>query len=109
MSDHFLRRASGASLPFLIWAAHFGFCYIVAAAQCTPGGWRPEGPNPYLLGAATVAALAACVWIGIAAHRRLKASSRKQFTDYVAGIGAVLSVIAIVWTGIPVLLVRGCA
>jgi len=109
MSDHFLRRASGASLPFLIWAAHFAFCYIVAAAQCTPGAWRPDGPNPYLLVGATVLALAACAWIGMAAKRRLDASKRKAFTDYVAAVGAVLSMIAIVWTGIPVLLVHGCA
>ena len=109
MSDHFLRRATGAALPFLIWAAHFGFCYIVATAQCTPGAWRPEGPNPTLLGAVTVAALAACVWIGIAAQRRLRAAPRKEFTDYVAAASAVLSFIAVVLTAIPVLLVRGCA
>ena len=109
MSDHFLRRASGAALPFLIWAAHFGFCYIVASAQCTPGGWRPDGPNPYLLGGVTVLALAACAWLGLAAQKRLRAAKRKEFTDHVAAASAVLSFIAIMWTGIPVLLVRGCA
>lgn len=109
MSDQFFRRATRASLPFLIWAAHFGFCYSLAAAQCTPGAWRPGGPNPWLLGGVTVLALAACAWAAIAAWKRLRAPGSKEFTDYVGAASGVLALIAIVLTGIPVLLVSGCA
>jgi len=107
MDERFFRRATRASLPFLIWAAHFGFSYIVAAAQCTPGAWRPAGPNPWLLGGVTLLALLVCAWIGAAAGKRLRQGST-EFVDYVAAASAVLAVVAIAWSGIPVLLVSGC-
>lgn len=108
MNDHFFRRATRASLPFLIWAAHFGFAYIVAASQCTPGAWRAEGPNPWLLGGATLLSMAACAWVGALAGKRLRQGS-DEFVDYVGAASAVLAFIAVAWTGIPVLLVSGCA
>lgn len=108
MNDRFFARATRAGLPFLIWATHFAFCYIVAAAQCTPGAWRPQGPNPWLLGGVTVLALAACVWCGVLAAGRLRAGA-SDFVDYVAAASAVLAFIAIGWMAIPVLLVSGCA
>ena len=108
MDDQFFRRATRASLPFLVWAAHFGFSYIVAAAQCTPGAWRPEGPNPWLLGGVTLLALAVCVWSGVTGGKRLRQGST-EFVDYVAAASAVLAFVAIAWAGIPVLLVTGCA
>jgi len=108
MDDRFFRRATRASLPFLVWAAHFGFSYIVAAAQCTPGAWRPEGPNHWLLGGVTLLALAICVWSGAAAGKRLRQGST-EFVDYVAAASAGLAFVAIMWAGIPVLLVTGCA
>ena len=108
MDDRFFARATRASLPLLIWAAHFAFCYIVAAAQCTPGAWRPAGPNVWLLGGVTVLALIGCAWSGAAAGKRLRAGST-EFMDYVAAASAVLAFVAVAWIGIPVLLVRGCA
>jgi len=108
MDDRFFSRATRASLPLIIWASHFAFSYIVATAQCTPGGWRPEGPNPWLLGGVTLLAIAACAWIGAAAGRRLRAGS-SDFVDYVAAASAVLALVAIAWSGMPVLLVSGCA
>ena len=108
MNDHFFGRATRASLPFLIWAAHFGFAYIVAASQCTPGAFRAAGPNPWLLGGATLLSMAACAWVGALACKRLRQGS-EEFVDYVAAASAVLAVVAVAWTGIPVLLVTGCA
>ena len=106
--DDFFARATRAALPFLIWAVHFAFVYIVAAAQCTPGAWRAEGPNPWLLGGATLLSMAACVWAGALAGKRLQQGS-DEFVDYVAAASAVLATVAVAWTGIPVLLVSGCA
>jgi hypothetical protein len=108
MSDHFFSRATRASLPLLIWGAHFAFAYIVAASQCTPGALRAAGPNPWLLGGATLLSMAACVWAGALAGRRLRQGS-DEFVDYVGAASAVLAVVAVAWTGIPVLLVTGCA
>jgi hypothetical protein len=108
MSDHFFSRATRASLPLLIWGAHFAFAYIVAASQCTPGALRAAGPNPWLLGGATLLSMAACVWVGALAGKRLRQGS-DEFVDYVGAASAVLAVVAVAWTGIPVLLVIGCA
>jgi hypothetical protein len=106
--EHFLRRALHATLPLLIWIAHFAFSYGLVAAQCSPVGLRPGGPDRLLLGGVTVAALAACALL---AWRR-----RGALLDRQAGLarrtGAVLSVlalIAIAWAGLAILLVQGCA
>jgi hypothetical protein len=108
VSDHFLPRATRASLPFLIWAVHFGFAYIVAASQCTPGAFRAEGPNPWILGGATLLSMAACVWAGALSGKRLRQGS-EDFVDYVGAASAVLATVAVAWTGIPVLVASGCA
>jgi len=52
--------------------------------------------------------LAVCVWSGAAAGKRLRQGST-EFVDYVAAASAVLAFVAIAWTGMPVLLVTGCA
>ena len=57
---------------------------------------------------ATLLALAVCVWSGAAAGKRLRQGST-EFVDYVAAASAVLAFVAIAWTGMPVLLVSGCA
>lgn len=108
MHDHFFVRLARATLPFVIWALHFALCYGLAAAQCTPGGWRPEGPNRLLLGVATVAALGACLWLGWRARQRLRAN-QDGLSDWAAVAGTALAVVAIAWSGLPLLLVGGCA
>lgn len=107
MRDHFFVRLMRGSLPLLIWAAHFALCYGLAAAQCTPGGMRPGGPNRLLLGVATVAALAACLWLGWRARARLREPDA-GLSDWSAVAAAVLAFMAIAWNGIPLLLVAGC-
>jgi hypothetical protein len=52
--------------------------------------------------------MAACVWVGALAGKRLRQGS-DEFVDYVGAASAVLAVVAVAWTGIPVLLVTGCA
>jgi hypothetical protein len=101
--EHFFRRVLRATLPLLIWMAYFAFSYGLAAAQCSPGGLRAGGPDRALLGAVTAAALLA--W------RR-----RAAFKDRQAGLAgragallALLALVAIAWSGLPLLLVHGCA
>jgi hypothetical protein len=53
--EHFVRRVLHATLPLLIWIAHFGFSYGLAAAQCSPVGLRAGGPDRLLLGVVTAA------------------------------------------------------
>jgi hypothetical protein len=103
-----MRRALWTILPLLIWIGHFAFSYALAAAQCTPAGLRQDGPDRLLLGVVTLAALAVCAWL---AWR-----GRGALLDRDAGLAqragallAVLALVAIAWSGMPLLLVAGCA
>ncbi|MBQ5946327.1 hypothetical protein [Massilia sp. ST3] len=108
MHDHFFVRLARATAPLVIWALHFALCYGLAAAQCTPGGMRAGGPDRVLLGVATVLALGACVWLGWRARGRLREPS-VGLSGYAAVASALLAVIGIAWSGMPLLMVAGCA
>jgi hypothetical protein len=106
--EGFWRRVLQAGLPLLIWIVHFAFSYGLAAAQCSPRGLRPGGPDRVLLGVVTIAALAACALL--AWRRRGAFSSRAAgLAQRVGAVLAVLAFIAIAWAGMPLLLVGGCA
>ena len=111
MDDHFWRRLGRGTLPLLVWAAHFTFCYLLAAAQCTPAAMRSGGPDRVLLGGVTVVALAVCAWLAWRERGMLREDVREKagLLDWAAALGAVMAFVAIVWTGLPVLLVEGCA
>lgn len=109
MNDHFFIRVLRATLALDIWALHFALCYGLAAAQCTPAWQHPGGPSRLLLGVATVAAVAACTWVGWRARARLHGTRRDTLVDYSAVAGSVLAGVAIAWNGIPLLLASGCA
>jgi hypothetical protein len=95
-------------LPLLIWIVHFAFSYGLAAAQCSPVGLRPGGPDRLLLGGVTAAALLACALL---AWRRRGAlfERRAGLAERSGALLAVLALIAIAWAGMPLLLVDGCA
>jgi hypothetical protein len=106
--ESFWRRALAATLPLLVWSVHFAFTYGVAAAQCTPAAMRPGGPDRVLLGAVTLAAVGACAWLAWRARgvpRRIDAG----LLDWARLVLAVLALVAVAWTGVPLLLVAGCA
>jgi hypothetical protein len=109
MHDHFWRQLTRGTLPLLVWAAHFIFCYLLAAAQCTPAAMRAGGPDRVLLGAVTVVALAVCAWLAWRERGILQARENAGLLDWAAALGAVLAFVAIMWTGLPILLVEGCA
>lgn len=109
MHDRFFRQLARGTLPLVVWAAHFTFCYLLAAAQCTPAVMRPGGPDRVLLGVATVAALAVCLWLAWRERGILRDPQAAGLLDWAAALGAVLAVVGIVWTGLPILLVSGCA
>ena len=111
MGDHFFRQLTRGTLPLLVWGAHFMFCYVLAAAQCTPAAMRAGGPDRLLLGGVTVAALAVCAWLAWRERGMLRDGAREQagLLDWAAALGAVLAFVAIMWTGMPILLVDGCA
>ena len=109
MGDHFFRQLVRGTLPLLVWAAHFTFCYLLAAAQCTPALMRTGGPDRVPLAVATVAALAACGYLLWRERGILRDAQVAGLLDWAAALGAVLALVGIVWTGLPLLLVKGCA
>jgi hypothetical protein len=106
--EGFWRRVLQATLPLLVWIAHFAFSYGLAAAQCAPGGLRPGGPDRVLLGAVTAVALAACA---LMAWRRRGALLDREagLAERVGAVLAVLALVAIGWAGLALSLVGGCA
>ncbi|MDK6075608.1 hypothetical protein [Massilia varians] len=109
MQDHFFRQLMRGTLPLLVWAAHFTFCYLLAAAQCTPAVMRTGGADRLLLGIATVAALAACLWLAWRERGILRNATEAALLDWAAALGAVLAFVGILWTGMPIFFVSGCA
>lgn len=106
--EGFWRRACLVTLPLMVWIVHFAFSFGLAAAQCSPAGLRPGGPDRLLLGVVTAAALAVCALL---AWRR-----RGLLLDRQAGLAqragawlAVLALVGVAWVGLPLLLVSGCA
>ncbi|MEX5745130.1 hypothetical protein [Massilia sp. X63] len=111
MHDHFFRQLLRGTLPLLVWATHFTFCYLLAAAQCTPASMRTEGPDRMLLGAATAAALGLCLWLAWRERAILRpgAGAAAGLLDWAAALSALLALVGITWTGLPLLLAGGCA
>lgn len=106
--EHFFRRLLRGILPLLVWLLHFAFCYGLAAYQCTPAAMREGGPDRTLLGAATVAALVVCAWLTWRA-RGVPMRRDAGLLEWATFLMAALSLVAVTWNAVPVLLVAGCA
>jgi len=109
MEDRFWKQLLRGTLPLLVWAAHFAFCYLLAAAQCTPAAMRAGGPDRGVMIVATVLALLVCAWLMWRERGIMKAASAAPLLDWSAALGALLAFVGIIWTGLPLLLVQGCA
>lgn len=100
-----LRMSSGV----LIWAAHFlaiyGFTAIACARGFASAQWLGMGVLPLTIGAATAVAASALAAIVVQAMR----TGRSSFTEWMAAALAGLALIAVLWEGLAVLLVPGCA
>jgi hypothetical protein len=112
--EGFWKRVLWATLPLLVWIVHFAFSYGLAAAQCSPVGMRPGGPDRLVLAASTLGAFALCALLAWRACRTLSRHRRQEgraagLADRAALLLALLALIAIAWGGMPLLLVAGCA
>jgi hypothetical protein len=106
--EAFWRRLVSGTLPLLVWIAHFAFTYGLAASQCTPAALRAGGPDRALAGVVTVIAIGACAWLAWRA-RGVPARRDAGVLDWSRFVLAVLALVAVAWTGVPLLLVAGCA
>jgi hypothetical protein len=86
----------------LVWAAHFFALYAIASILET------SLPARLLTGLATIVGFATDIWLLRRALSRLRddaAGPTEQWTDSVAALGAGLSAVAVLWQGLPALLV----
>jgi hypothetical protein len=111
--DHLFKNMLLATAPLLVWAAHFFFSYAFVAAACVAG-----------LDSATIAGmpiletgllLASMLALGTAAAllwRPLRRVCRRGGSDRLidtAKVGsAMLALIGIAWTSLPMLMLKGC-
>jgi biotin transporter BioY len=100
----------------IVWALHFVLVYAVVGLSCErPFTLGRQAAGIWLV-AATLVALGAVVAIGLAAlsvwrrdHRHSDpAATRRRFMASVAGLLAMLSLIAIIMTVLPVFLLPSC-
>lgn len=106
MLDGLPRQVLLGTLPLLIWSAHFALCYALVAARCSPGG-RGEGAMqaPLLIGASLLAlgACAALLW-----HAARAWPIEARLMDWARAGGALLALVGIAWTSLPLLMLDGC-
>ena len=104
--DRLLTRTLAAVLPLVVWGVHFFFCYAWAAVACQRGGDPAWG-----LGAVSVLALGAAALLCARALRRVcrQGGAAPALHDWATLVTAALSLVAIAWTCVPMLMVDLCS
>ena len=93
-----------------IWGAHLGAVYGWTALACarhlSDATLFGLGVVPFAIGAVTILAVAAAAAVLLAAVRgRRSADETRDFTDNLSALGSALALVAIVWSGLPAVLV----
>lgn len=100
--DRFISRLLHNTAPLLIWIGHFFFCYLYLAIE--GGGAGACGTSMPVVAAVSLPALAGLVWIIHGAARRVYAQpGLTPLSDWTRLGIAVLSLTAVVWTCVPLL------
>ena len=87
------------ALPIVVWALHFALIYGFTALACA----RDFGAAaPWAVGVATAAAAVVAVVLIIA-------NLNAEFTRWMTAALAAAALLAIIWQGIPALMVPACA
>jgi hypothetical protein len=93
----------------IIWAAHFTVIYSFTALACARGfssaAWLGLSIVQWAVGAATALAVIATLALIVRAAR----AAHSSFEDWLSVSVSGLALIAIVWEGMPALMVPACA
>ncbi|MEJ7667984.1 MAG: hypothetical protein WKH97_04455 [Casimicrobiaceae bacterium] len=103
--------------PLLIWAVHFLAIYAFTAIACerrfADANWLGVGVVPWTIGGVTLAAAAAAlvtIWLALRdVPGRAPRSETSQFLRWMTAAFGALTLLAILWEALPVLLVPVCA
>lgn len=100
----------------LIWVVHLSVIYAASGLYCARPSLRAEMAGlpwlGWLIGATTLIAVAALVAVALTAFRGSTAGSTgidRRFFDWVTLAVAGLSLLAVVWQALPLLIVPPCA
>lgn len=109
MRERFLRKLLRGTMPLLVWAAHFAACYVFVAMQCSPAGYVQGYPQRLPLAVVTALALAACGFLAWKWRATLRhADERTALLDWAAAGTALVSLVGILWTSVPLWFIQGC-
>ncbi len=100
MGDRFFHKLWQGTAPLILWATHFFFCYLYAASGCRRETWA------VLLGV-TLAALALAGWLVRQGWQGGKAPRTLLRMAQLGG--AVLALVAIAWSAMPLFVFGACA
>ncbi len=103
------KRLSWIASPFAIWGLHFVAVYSIQGLACARG-WPASGAWAGI-GMSTLAAFIAVAWIGLRARRLAGAADdpgEKRFAARLVAMLSLLSLVAMVFTILPVLLLHPC-
>lgn len=101
--------------PLVLWAGHLLFVYGVLAAVCA---LRPKAGAATLpiLWLATAVVVGALVLLGATQYRRLRASPWQNDASSARGLAltagpiiTLISLVAVVWTALPLVFIAPCA
>ena len=109
--DYFFRDAADASAPLLLWALHFFAVYIFVALACVSTlidaqlfGYPLIKNVSLLLSLLAILLVAGLMWRAIFLYRK----TSQQLLS-LARLGcAVLGVIGIIWSTVPMLILESC-
>ena len=100
----------------IVWAVYFVAVYASVGLHCERPQALGAGPLQWLLGLSTLAALGVALLLGAAALLAWKrcdghagaANGRLRFMAAVSGLLALIAVLAILMTALPILLLAPC-
>ncbi|GGY10458.1 hypothetical protein GJV26_27460 [Massilia dura] len=100
MGDRFFHKLWQGTAPLVLWATHFFFCYLYAASGCRRETWA------VLLGV-TLAALALAGWL---VRQGWQGGKEPRTLLGMAQLGgAVLALVALAWSAMPLFVFGACA
>lgn len=104
----FLRHALLISAGPLIWIAHFTIIYVWTALLCARGVGTALIPTGIAI--ATAAAAGGLIALALWSTRAIRRTNNNgRFLPVVSAALAALSLIGVLWNGLPAVLVSACS
>ncbi|HEY8353263.1 MAG TPA: hypothetical protein VIK87_12020 [Sphingomonadales bacterium] len=106
-TQSFLRSLMLLCAAPLIWFGHFSLVYGWTALLCERAG--PSALIAWGIAVATLIAAAAIAAFGLWAFGRMRNAEDRRFAHGVAAALGVVSLVGVVWTGLPAAFVAACS